>query len=134
MSAGERLQAAVVAALGAHPALAGGVTRVFDAPPLRAVRPYALVEEPLLADWGTKDMAGREGRIAVLLFDTGERPVRLRLLASEAEAAVPAMPRALGDGWTVASLAFLRSRIARDGEGRWVASSEWRVRMLRTPP
>lgn len=125
------LQAAVKSALEQGAAVVGAVTRVFDAPPVRGTRPYALVEEPVLTDWGTKDMAGREGRFAVLLFDTGERPVRLRALTGDVEAAIEAMPRDLGEGWRVASLSFVRSRLLREGEGRWVASSEWRVRMLR---
>ncbi len=123
------VQAALVTALRE----AGlGVTAVFDAPPVRAARPYALIEETVLADWGTKDMAGREGRIAVSLFDSGERPVRLRGLAGAAEAAIEAMPRTLGEGWAVASLVLLRSRILREGEGRWAATSEFRVRVLRS--
>lgn len=131
MSVQAILQAALKAALEEHAPLAG-LTGVFDAPPVRAARPYALIDEALLADWGTKDIAGREGRIGVRLFDSGERPVRLRTLAGAAEDAVAAMPAALGDGWRIASLTLLRSRIAREGDGRWVATGEWRVRMLRT--
>lgn len=128
MSARERLQAAVTAALRAAEGLAG--VAVFDAPPVRAAAPHALVEEPVLADWSTKDMAGREGRIAVLLRDGGERPARLRELAGAAEEAVLAMPAPLGAGWRVVSLAFVRGRMVRDRSG-WVATSEFRVRMLR---
>ncbi|MEP9359321.1 DUF3168 domain-containing protein [Sphingomonas sp. KR3-1] len=127
MSVQEVLQAALVEALAGL-----AVTAVFDAPPVRAARPYALVEEAWLADWGTKDMAGREGRFAVTLFDAGERPARLRALCGEVEAAIEAMPRAIGEGWAIASLVLLRSRIAREGEGRWTATSEFRVRMLRS--
>ncbi|WP_448662342.1 DUF3168 domain-containing protein [Sphingomonas sp. CJ20] len=130
MSVQSVVQDAVKAALAGHAPLA--VTGVFDAPPVRAARPYALIDEPVLVDWGTKDMAGREGRIAVRLFDSGERPVRLRTLAGAAEDAVAAMSPVLGEGWRVVSLVLLRSRILREGEGRWVASSEWRVRMLRS--
>lgn len=132
MSAAALLQAAVAAALSGHAPLAGALTAVFDAPPGRASRPYALVEEAVLADWGTKDMAGREGRIAISLHDVGERPARLRGLAGELDAAIEAMPRTLGQGWAVASLVFLRGRILREGEGRWVAVNEYRVRMLRS--
>ncbi|MDG2534481.1 DUF3168 domain-containing protein [Sphingomonas sp. HITSZ_GF] len=127
MSVQEVLQAALVEALAGIE-----VTRMFDAPPVRAARPYALVEEAWLTDWGTKDMAGREGRFAVTLFDAGERPVRLRALAGAAEAAIEAMPRGLGQGWAVASLVLLRSRISREGDGRWQSVSEFRVRMLRS--
>lgn len=127
MSVQEVLQAALVEALAGLE-----VTRVFDAPPVRAARPYALVEEAWLADWGTKDMAGREGRFAVTLFDAGERPVRLRGLAGDAEAAIEAMPRGIGQGWAIASLVLLRSRISREGDGRWQSVSEFRVRILRS--
>ena len=131
MSAGELLQAAFRAALEAHAPLAGAVTAIFDAPPARGLRPYALVEEAMLADWSTKDMAGREARIAVTLFDSGERPTRLRRLAGEVDSAIEAMPRAIGTGWRIVSLAFARGRTLRDGEGRWASVSEFRVRMLR---
>ncbi|AJP73131.1 tail completion protein gp17 [Sphingomonas hengshuiensis] len=126
------LQEALRAALAGHAPLAGAVTAIFDAPPVRAARPYALIDEAVLVDWGTKDMAGREGRIAVRIFDSGERPVRLRGLAGAAEDAVAAMPVVLGEGWRIASLVLLRSRIVREGEARWVATSEWRVRLLRS--
>ena len=125
MSVQAMLQAAVVAALDGL-----DVTGVFDAPPVRCALPYAVAEEAVLADWGTKDMAGREGRLAVLLYDGGERPVRLRVLAGAAEDAVSGMAREIGEGWRVASLVFVRSRVLRDGV-RWVAVSEWRIRILR---
>ncbi|RYJ01522.1 MAG: DUF3168 domain-containing protein [Acetobacteraceae bacterium] len=120
------MQAAVAGALADLP-----VTGVFDCPPVRAARPFAVIEEAMLADWGTKDLAGREGRFAVRVLDSGERPVRLRTLAGAVEDAVEAMPRMLGEGWAVASLVFVRGRIARDSAG-WASVSEFRVRMLRT--
>ena len=129
MSVQMRLQGALVTALEDHAPL-GALTGVFDAPPVRAALPYAVVGEAMLGDWGTKDMAGREAHVAVLLHDGGERPARLRLLAGEVEIAIEAMPRDLGDGWRIVSLTFVRSRIVPDGAGRWIASSEYRVRML----
>jgi hypothetical protein len=131
MSLDMLLQEALIAALTGHEPLAGQVTAVFDAPPVRAARPYALVEETIFSDWGTKDMAGREGRVTLVIFDEGERPARLRGLAGEAEAALDAMPRALGEGWRIASLAFARRRTVHAGGGRWAAISEFRVRVLK---
>jgi hypothetical protein len=131
MSVQGLLQDAIRAALEGHAPLAEAVTGVFDAPPVRAARPYAWVDEALLGDWGTKDIAGRDGRFAVLVHDTGERPVRLRALAGAAEDAVEAMPRDLGGGWRVVTCRLLRSRIVGEGEGRWAAMSEFRVRMLK---
>lgn len=131
MSAPTVLGAALVAALNAHPGVARVVTAVFDAPPVRAARPFAEVAEALLTDWSTKDMAGREGRIAIVLRDAGERPVRLRELAGEVDDAVETLPRDLPEGWRIASVVPVRSRIVREGEGLWAGFNEYRVRMLR---
>ena len=128
MSAAALLQAAAVARLRASPALAG--TGVFDAPPVRAALPYALVDEPLLADWSTKSWTGREARLSVLVHDAGERPVRLRSLAAAAEEALLSLGGDLADGWRIASVAPLRNRIVRGGE-RWIAGIEVRVRVYR---
>ncbi|MEG3181983.1 DUF3168 domain-containing protein [Sphingomonas sp. LT1P40] len=127
MSAREMLQAGVCAALSE--ALDG--VAVFDAPPLRGPMPHAVVEEPLLIDWSTKDIAGREGRVAVQLFDAGERPVRLRALVGLAEDAVEGIEPVLGEGWRIVTIGLVRSRIVRARDSGWMAMSEFRVRMLR---
>jgi hypothetical protein len=132
MSAAVVLAAAIRAALSAHAPLAEGLAGVFDAPPVRAATPHAVIGEALLSDWGTKDMAGREARVAVTLHDAGESPARLRRLSGELEIAMAGMPRAIGGGWELASRVLLRGRIERKGEGRWVATSEWRLRMLKS--
>lgn len=124
MIAGTLLQAMLVARLRSTLSGAG----VFEAPPVRAARPFVVVDTPVLSDWGTKDAAGREGRVVVQLFDDGEVPERLRTLAAAAEAAVLSAPVVL-TGWRIVSLVFVRSRVVRDGKG-WVGSVEFRVRML----
>lgn len=129
MSAHAVLTEAVEAALGTHPGLGIALNGVFDSVPRRAVRPYAVVEDALLVDWGTKDMIGREGRLTVGLF-AGEDRKRLRALADQIGAAIAGLPRELGEGWRIASLAFLRSRIFEEGPGLCAAVIEFRVRML----
>lgn len=129
MNAGAVLQTAVVALLRGEPGL--DEVTVFDAAPVRAALPYAIVEEPLMADWSAKDWAGREARLAVLLHDAGERPVRLRGLAAAVENAVAALAPEIGDGWRIASLVFVRGRTARGAGERWISASEFRVRMMR---
>ncbi len=124
MIAGTLLQAMLVARLRDVLTSAS----VFDAPPVRSVRPYVVVDTPVLTDWGTKDAAGREGRVVVQLFDGGEVPERLRALAAAAEGAVLSAPSGLV-GWRVVSVVFVRSRVLREGDG-WVGSIEFRVRML----
>jgi hypothetical protein len=132
MSAAAVLAEAIRAALSAHAPLAEGLAGIFDAPPVRAATPHAVIGEAQLSDWGTKDMAGREARVVVSLHDAGESPARLRRLSGEVETAMAGMPRGIGGGWQLASRALLRARIERKGEGRWVATSEWRVRMLQS--
>lgn len=118
------LQGAVVAALE------GAGLRAFDAPPVRGALPYAVVDEARLADWSTTTWEGREGSLAVSFHDAGERPVRLRDAIEAGEAALAAMPRALGGGWRLVQLRLQRSRVVRVGE-RWLGVSEFLVRMWR---
>lgn len=131
MSAAVVLAEAIRAALTGHAPLADGLAGVFDAPPVRAATPHAVIGEAMLSDWGTKDMAGREARVVVALHDAGESPARVRRLFGEVEVAMAGLPRAIGGGWELASRVLLRGRIERKGEGRWIATSEWRVRMLK---
>jgi hypothetical protein len=130
MSAHAVLSQAVEAALGAHPGLGVVINGVFDSLPQRAVRPFAVIEDAVLVDWSTKDMIGREGRLAVGVFEAGEDRKRLRALADQIAAAIPQLPSELGEGWRIASLTFLRSRIFREGPGLCAAVVEFRVRML----
>ena len=119
----------IAAALRGNATLVGVLNGVFEGPAVRASAPYAEVAEALASDWSTKDARGRELRVAVMLRDVGERPERLAGLVDAAERAIEEMPREL-DGWRVASLAFVRSRTAGDGPGRWLAALEYRVRVL----
>lgn len=126
MSAREALQGAVVATVSG----AVGVA-VFDAPPVRGALPYVLVEEPVLADWSTKDWRGCEARLAVVVRDGGERPVRVRTLLALASDAVLAMPVALA-GWRVVTLRPVRERIVRTRD-EWVGAAEFVVRLHAEP-
>ena len=98
MSAHVKLTEAVEALLGAHAGLGIVVNGVFDAPPQRAVRPYAVIEDAVLVDWSTKDMIGREGRLAVALFEAGEDRTRLRALADQIAAAIAGTATRAGRG------------------------------------
>jgi Protein of unknown function (DUF3168) len=127
MSASEALEAAIVAALRAATGLA-----VYDSPPVQAVFPYALVDCGPESDWGHKSGKGRELRVAVIVRDSGERPVRLRALMNDVEAALEAGPEAAG--WKVVTFVWLRSRSLREGRApgpvEWTGVSEYRARML----
>ena len=129
MSASEAVQAALVAALNGHAALATAVSGVFDGPPARAAYPYVAIGESLTADWSHKSGRGREHRLAITIWDDGESAARLHGLMAEAETAIETMARDL-DGHRVVSLVFLRSRILRDADGPWAGLIEYRARTL----
>lgn len=123
------VRAAVVARLKADPTLAGALNGVFDGPAVRASTPFAEVAEAAAGDWSTKDQRGREVRVAITLRDEAETPTRIGTLAEAVEEAILAIDPVI-DGWRIASLAFLRSRLAADAPGRWIAVSEFRLRVL----
>ena len=128
LGAGETVAARAVAALKAISGLG-----VYDAPPVQAVAPYAVVETGPETDWGHKTGAGRELRLAVTLWDRGERPVRLRALTRAAEQALEAL-EGDGEGWQLVSLHFLRDRAvpprAPAPNALTAALVEYRARLL----
>ena len=139
-SAAGLFHAAMLAALRADAAFGGMLNGVFEGPAVQATAPYAELGELLATDWGAKALAGIELRPAIIIRDRAEGPARLHALAAAADAAMAAIPAALGTpgalgipegaAWQIASLALLRSRIIRDGPGAWIAIVEHRVRII----
>lgn len=123
------LQTAVVAAIEEHPELSQDISGIFDGPPPRSVFPYVSLGDALVSDWGTKTEIGREIRLPLTLWESGDDPSRISDLIEHLEDAVAAVPRDL-PGWHIASLAFLRSIIVRDPVGPWAGLLEYRVRLL----
>ncbi len=124
-SAESVVQAAALAALRA----VAGLNGVYLAPPVKATPPYAELGDLLSSDWSVKDRAGRELRLAVTVRDAGESNARAQTLAGAVGAAIEGLPRDL-DGWRVASVVLLRSRVRGGPPGRWSATVEYRVRVL----
>lgn len=131
MSAESVLAAALLAVLRGDAVLAATVNGVFETGGVEtggvAALPFAELGELIAVDWGTKSAAGRELRVGVMLRDAGEAGVRV--LAEAAGAAIERLPRDLS-GWRVASVVFVRSRVARAAAGKWSALVEYRVRMM----
>lgn len=127
MSAGEAVQATLVAALAGHAGLAG--VGVFDGPPARAAYPYVAIGAGVTGDWSHKTGRGREHRLAITIWDDGASAARLHALMADAESAIEGMARDL-DGHRLVSLVFLRSRITRDVGGPWAGLIEYRARTL----
>lgn len=128
MSAGMALQEAVFTELSGTAEL--DELAVFDAPPTRALAPYAVVEDPVLEQADAAGVSGRTGVLAIAFRDEGERPLRLRCLMALSEELVQLLAADLPDGWRLAGIRLLRSRLTRAKDG-WVGRSEWGVRMFR---
>jgi hypothetical protein len=124
-------QAALVAALEAHPTLPTLVTGIYDGPPPRAAYPYLVVSDSVSIDWSTKTARGREVSLIVTLWDERGGPHTMHDIMSAIEDAVQAMPRDL-PGWRIATLNFVRSRILRTNAGPWSGLVEHRVRVMET--
>lgn len=127
MTAREALRAGLMTVL--RPALAPLGVALFDAVPVRASVPQAVLGEPSDSDWGAAGIEGRELRVALTLTDEGEQPRRLRACVQAVEAI--GLPEILADGWRVAGLSVTATRMAKTG-ARWTASLEWRARLWRT--
>jgi len=122
MSAGQALQASLVARLRSLAELSG----IYDGPPARAPYPYLVVDCSLEQDWGAKELRGREVAVALTLWD--DQPARLQHLADAIEAATE--QDVVLDGWTVVTWRFLRRRTVRDVAGPWAAAIDFRARLL----
>ena len=129
MSAESVFHAAMLAALRAAPDLAAGLNGVFEGPPVKASEPYAQLGELLATDWSTKDALGRELLSAVIIRDKAESPARVQALAGAADAAIRAIASDL-EGFRIASLVLVRSRLIRAVPGGWTAIVEHRARLI----
>lgn len=129
MSAQEALATAVAAALDAG--IGDQVNGVFDGVAVKASAPWVEIGPMVAVDWSTKDIAGREIRLALTVRDRADRPARCHALAAAAGGAVEDLPRDL-DGWRIATLTFVRARVAGERPGQWSATVEYQVRMMAT--
>ena len=127
MSATAALRRAVLARLKADAAVA--VTRVFDGAAARGTVPFLAVRDVSAVDWGTKDRAGREIRVSVVVRDEGDSGARAEALGAAAEAALLSLPREIGM-WRVASAVPVRAPLLNEAAGRWAALIDVRIRML----
>ncbi|MCH4152244.1 MAG: DUF3168 domain-containing protein [Sphingobium sp.] len=129
MNADADIRAALVSLLQGDAALNAQVNRVYDGEPAKATPPMLVVGDVLGSDWATKDKAGRELRLSLTVEDDRETPARISGIMPLADAAVRGLSGTIG-AWRVGSLVMIRSRLVRNGAGRWVAVMDYRVRVL----
>lgn len=112
----QAVRAKALALLRADAVLAGLVHGVFDGVPPRASAPYVSVGGSEGSDWGTKDRAGREVRLTLVLAGAGAVPEDAGV--ARIESAVTAL-RGPAEGLTIIAARVLRTRLAIPREGGW---------------
>lgn len=119
---------ALIAWLHADPALVGALNAIVEEAPSRTALPWLAIAASASADWGAKDLPGREIRVALELHYRGDDPLSEAALLGAVERRVESLPVAL-PGMRIASLNFLRSRIEQRGPSRRAALIEYRARV-----
>ena len=128
LTAEQAVRSRMLGMLQADGALAGLVHGVFDGEPPRASAPFVSIGAADGADWGTKDRAGREVRLAVVLVGVGE-PGDGAAAVVRVEAVAPGL-RGIADGWEIVSARVLRTRLARGKDSGWRHQIDIRCRCL----
>lgn len=117
MSGAEQaVRARALTLLTGDAALAGLVHGIFDGTPPRASAPYVAVGGAEGFDWGTKDRAGREVRLTLVLAGAG---AAIDDVAAGRIEAVAAGLRGAAGGWSVVSARVVRTRFGFMREGGW---------------
>ncbi len=122
------LRAALIAWLSADPALAG-INAIEEEAPLSATPPWLGIAASASIDWGTKDRAGREVRIALELESRTDAAAEDAPLLAAIERRVLDLPP-FQPGFELASIRFLRSRSEARADNLRGALLEYRFRIL----
>lgn len=122
------LRAALLAWLTADPALAR-INAMAEEAPLSVSPPWLGIAASASIDWGTKDRAGRETRIALELETRTDLPDADAPLLAAIERRVLDLPP-FHAGFELASIRFLRSRSEARADNRRAALLEYRFRIL----
>lgn len=122
------LRASLIEWLRADPLL-GAINTIEEEAPLAASAPWLGIAASASVDWGCKERAGCETRIALELATRDDRPAADAPVLAAITRRVLALPP-LQSGFEIAAIRFLRSRSeARPGNAR-AALLEFRFRLF----
>lgn len=127
------LRPALLDWLRAAPAPLDALSAIEEEVPARATPPWLAVVASASADWSVKGRAGREVRVAIELHSRADDPRADAPLVSALDRRIEAMPRAQ-DGFSIASIAFLRARTERRPDNARATLLEYRFRCLAAQP
>lgn len=127
------LRPALLDWLRAAPAPLDALSAIEEELPARATPPWLAVVASASADWSVKGRAGREVRVAIELHSRADDPRADAPLVSALDHRIEALPRAQ-DGFSIASIAFLRARTERRPDNARATLLEYRFRCLAAQP
>lgn len=122
------LRFALIAWLRADPALAT-INAIEEEAPLSVTPPWLGIAASASIDWGTKERAGREVRIALELESRTDQTAEDASLLAAIERRVLALPP-FQPGFELASIRFLRSRSEARADNLRAALLEYRFRIF----
>jgi hypothetical protein len=122
------LRAALIEWLRADPALAA-INAIEEEAPLSITPPWLGIAASASIDWGTKDRAGREVRIALELESRTDAAAEDAPLLGAIERRVLDLPP-FQPGFDLASIRFLRSRSEARADNLRAALLEYRFRIF----
>lgn len=122
------LRAALIDWLRSDPQLTA-LNAIEEESPLKASVPWLGIAASAASDWGTKDRAGREVRIAFELIARGDDPGTGFALAQAVEQRIAALPSQQPQ-FAIASTRFIRSRAERRARNMRALLLEYRFRLL----
>ena len=123
-----QLRAALLDWLRADPALAA-LNAIEEESPVKAAVPWLGIAASASADWGTKDRAGREVRIALEVESRADTPDADAAVLTAIEKRVLGLPP-FHAGFELGSIRFLRARSEARTNNRRAALLEFRFRIL----
>lgn len=125
------LRAALVEWLRSDTTLAA-LNSIQEESPLSVSPPWLGIAASASVDWSTKDLAGREIRIALELETRGDDPAADAALVRATEQRIEALPKSHAN-FDIASIRFLRMRTERRANNLRGVLIEYRFRLLATP-
>ena len=103
--------------LSTDAALPDALNTISEEAPSRSALPWLAISASSSTGWGTKDVAGREVRIALELHTRGDTSLADAALVAAIERRIESLPAdQSAAGFRIASLVFTRARAEQRGE------------------
>lgn len=128
-----QLRAVLIDWLRTAPALIGQINAVEEESPVSASPPWLGIAASASTDWSTKELQGREVRIAFELSTRGDDTAGDGALVSAISNRIGSIPGAQ-DGFSIVTARFLRARAERRARNLRVVLLEYTFRLLENQP